>query len=307
MDFIKRRPFFCISIFLSPEHVANASAVCKVWKQSLDKPTVWKKQHEIQGYVPIHPVVEKCLQGSDGSRFSSDILTIIANYDDPRVLAYKAVFAAPILNAITTRTYETHFRDTRVLNPIPRPGVMRRENNKPNPDCPGKTIGETHIWTYRPRLQINGIVTTLTMNILEQLVQNPLQGHRTKFEYVTPAISQEQRNASLGEEGWYLMPNTVCERTRNLLYDQQVEIVRSKGYEIPSGPDVILTALVWHVLKGEYPFGRAPLTYTRTTSLTANGNWHWAVGAFGPSGFRVSDDVFGRDACIGLAGLRKFS
>jgi hypothetical protein len=152
-------------------------------------------------------------------------------------------------------------------------------------------------------LQINGNVTILTMTILEELVKNPLQGYPTKFAYVTNEISQEQRNASMGEEGWYLMPKTVFEETRNLPFDRQVEIVKAKEYEIPTGPDVILTSLVWHVLTGEYPFGQDPLSYTRTTSLTANGTWHWVVGGFGPSGLSVNDAHF-VSVIFGLAGLR---
>ncbi|HSX03751.1 MAG TPA: hypothetical protein VLG76_03380 [Rhabdochlamydiaceae bacterium] len=310
---LKDAHLFSISIFLSPEEAAHASEVCKLWKQSFDKPDVWKKQRETQGYAPIHPKIEGCLQGSEDSRFFPSILTIIAEYEgEPRAFDYKAVFAEPIPNAITPKSYETHFHNTKVLNPIPRPGNMRRENNKPDPDHPKNTIGQTHIWRYRPsspKLQINGKVTELTMNILEKLVQNPLKGHPTKFEWVTCEISQEQRNASMGEEGWDLVPKTVCKGTRNIPFDRQVEIVRAKGYEIPYGPDVILTTLVWHVLTGEYPFGREPFTYTRTTSLTANGTWRWVVGGFGPSGLRVIGNGgfdFDHDF-YGLAGLRKFS
>src|SRR6266852_5234930 len=66
---LKDDHLFSISLYLSPEDAANASAVCKLRKQSLYKPDVWKKQREIQGYAPmyIHPTIEECLQGSDGS------------------------------------------------------------------------------------------------------------------------------------------------------------------------------------------------------------------------------------------------
>ncbi|HSX04523.1 MAG TPA: hypothetical protein VLG76_07335 [Rhabdochlamydiaceae bacterium] len=275
--------FFNISLFLSPEEVAFASKTCQLWNRSLDNQKVWKKQYETQGYAPPKAGV--------------------LNYN------YKTVFKQPIPNAILPSHYTTYF-GVKVVDPKPRPPKMRFENNQLDPeDELRQTVGQTHIWTCRPMLEINGKVTSLTIPLLEQLVQKPLQGDPTGF--ASKDIIDEQINASMGNSEWYLIRKTIFKDTRGASPEAQVDIVRGKGYQLPLGRDVILTALVWRVLTGKSLFsGNNPVTFTNALERP-NGRLEWNIGftryGLAITGYNIDEngdsDAFPDDD-FGLTGVR---
>ncbi len=321
---LSRDTLFKISTFLSPEDVAHASMVCKIWNRALDQRIVWKKQCEIQEITPccieIQDFFNENVEG-----INSHILSIIAEYDEDRGCDYKKVFKQEIPNAITPKFYETHFRDVKVTEPKPRPATMRKENNKPDPDFPDLTIGQTHIWTYRPELQIKGEKVIFSIDLLKKLAEKPLKGFSARFVYQDPHLDQdeipddsqislEQRKASIGNPGWYLMRNTVFKGTVDVSFEKQKTIVREKGYEIPSGPNVILTALSQRILMKSY-FGHHRL-HTRTSTLNANGKGHWTLGYNNYyRAFTATDVLYDESRDVpnglryeyGLTGIKEFS
>ncbi|HSX04521.1 MAG TPA: F-box protein [Rhabdochlamydiaceae bacterium] len=171
-----------------------------------------------------------------------------------------------IPNAIFPSHYTTLF-GVKVVNPIPPPWKkMLFENNQPDPNRPWEKVEKTHIWVYNPIVEINGKVRRLTTGLLEQLVANP----RLKF----PAtIGYKTINDTpMGEAGWLLIRREIFDDTAGLQWDKQVEIVEAKGYQIPYGPDVLLTGLVWRVLTGEYLFEQ-DFTATRALGSKNEGMW----------------------------------
>ncbi len=302
-----------ISTFSSPEDVANASVVCKIWNRALNQRMVWKKQCEIQENTPCCVVVRNFFK-KNVKGINSHILSVIAGYDEERGCDYREVFKRKIPNAITPEVYETHFRDVKVIDPQPRPATMRKENNKSDPEKPHLTIGQTHIWTYLPELQINGKEVIFSIDLLKKLTEKPRKGFPAKFNYDHAQVSSEQSKASIGNAGWYLMPDYLIRKTEGLSFKKQKKIVTAQGYEIPSGPDVILTALLWRVLTGEYFWQKSITRYTRTSTPNADGEGHWTFG-YDDCGLSITDqlyfyheneDLLDRIGC-GLTGIKKFS
>lgn len=249
-----------VSAYLSPEEVALVLTVSKLWKGVFDQTTVWKRQCRIQGYRLDSPIKD-----------------------------YKEILASPPPNAFYPKDYSTYF-GAQVMNPKSRPLRMRYVNNQQDPKSPKEKMGETHLWIYNPgSVEVKNYRGILSTDILMQLAMAPAGGgYRAKFNYFTQEISEAQKEASMGDAGWFLIRKSILP-------------MKIEGYELPSGPEAILAAIVWRVKTGLFLFRHG---FTRTSTMTADGTLRWIVGGFDQEGLSVIDY---HDRTIGYSGVQRFT
>ncbi|MBS0615896.1 MAG: hypothetical protein JSR58_05025 [Verrucomicrobia bacterium] len=197
--------------------------------------------------------------------------------------------------------WNTHFGDVGEVDPIPEALVKALE--EPCPFIAGKKVKETHIACWIPT-HVNG--TSLTLNTLGKLVQNPLQGHTSKYNYFWAQAKRDHGNKPIEKGHWILLTKTVLEGSRTTPNKQKKQLVEGyPGYEMPTVLSTAIALFMHHARTGERLYNDDPGTYTLCQEKS-NG-WSFVVGSFVAGGLTVN---FGLDfecyAHIGVGGLRKF-
>ncbi len=203
--------------------------------------------------------------------------------------------------------WETYFGD--VGDEPPLPDNIDEILNSP---CPfsgdeGTKVKDTHMLVLVPAT-VNG--EDLTLDRLEQLIQNPQKGNKTKYRwYEGSGAKDEHGSAKVGQSHWVLMTRDVLPGSRNKTYNDQKELVKQyadQGYIVPDAIDAAVCMLMEFVASGVYLYGREPITYTRCAQ-TVKGQYPVVAGGFGSDGLAVFliHYHFGHDG-YGVAALRKF-
>jgi len=212
----------------------------------------------------------------------------------------------PIYSSIPTMAFgkaqwNKYFGDIGVESPLPK--NIDKILNIPCPYWNGKRVKETHILVLIPKT-ING--KPLTLNTLQELIQNPKQGHATKYRSHNEKLNKELGGQSIPKSYWALITKDVLPNSRRKTYSEQQALIKGP-YVVPGALEVATGILVHHVKSGEKLYPEKPYTYTRCKEKLSNGN-RVVVGAFQPAGLRVFDDYFGdsRHDDRGLGGIWKF-
>lgn len=164
----------------------------------------------------------------------------------------------------------------------------------------GKTIRDTHLLVLVPQT-VNG--RPLTLQLLGELVQKPLQGHASKYgcfllgKYTDPPASRSR---------WALVTRDVVEGSRNKSYKDQQAVLASYSqntgmpYVVPRVLDATTAIFMEHARSGIKLYGKSPYTLARCQEkYDANGQL--VVGGFSASGLHVSHDFYASEN-VGVGG-----
>ncbi|MBS0615366.1 MAG: hypothetical protein JSR58_02285 [Verrucomicrobia bacterium] len=196
--------------------------------------------------------------------------------------------------------WNTYFGDVGEVDPIPEALVKALE--EPCPFIQGKKVKETHIACWTPT-SVNG--TPLNLNTLGKLVQKPLKGHASKYDYFWSQAKTDHGDKPIEKGHWILLTKTVLEGSRNKTYNEQKQLVESYlGYEVPTVLSTAIALFMHHARTGERLYNDNPLTFTRCQERS-NG-WSLAIGCFAAGGLNVARSYLDDRDCIGVGGLRKF-
>ena len=201
--------------------------------------------------------------------------------------------------AFGAEKWESYFGEVGVEPPLP-PDIADILKSS-CPVWPGKTVGETHKLVLVPQT-VNG--SPLTLDLMGELIQRPIKGEATKYNYCTKDIKEAHGSTSFPSH-WILMTKDVISGSRGQSYDQQqAQVALLGGYQVPRLLEAAVCVLMEHVETGTRLFADNRVTYTRCQEKI--NNYQTSVGGFMVSGlnFIIDDHFAGR--CCGVAGLRIF-
>ncbi len=217
--------------------------------------------------------------------------------------------AAKHINAFTherafgPKEWYTHFGT--LLRNVPRLPVNIVEIlNSPCPFWPNQKVYETHVLCLIPQT-VDG--QPLTLRLLGELIQKPLQGHATKYRSFKLG---EYPDPSAPKSHWALMTRDVVEGSRSKTYKEQQALIASFSqkakvpYEVPTILDATVCILMEYVRTGTRLYANNPWRHTRCQEKF-NDKGQLVVGGFVPSGLGVSSHADGHED-VGVAGWRKF-
>ena len=194
-----------------------------------------------------------------------------------------------------------YFGDVGVEPPLP--SQLREALNAPCPFWSSKKVEETHLLVLIPKT-IDG--QPFTLNRLGELIQNPKQGHKTKYDYYDNDVKNELGSGSPSSSYWVLMTRDVIPGSRSKSYQDQVKLVQSySSYELPGALEAAIAILMEHVVSGKRLYGDNPYTYTRCQEKVNDSQWPVTIGGFAAGGLGVDyyyDDDYDHD---GVGALRK--
>lgn len=116
--------------------------------------------------------------------------------------------------------WATHFGVIGEEPPLP-PNIHQILKSRPR-FLNGKSVEETHMLVLIPS-SING--KPLTLNSIGDLVESPLQGHKTGYRYIWSEMFTEHGEKSVNASYWVLMSKDVLPKSRNKNYSAQQELV----------------------------------------------------------------------------------
>jgi hypothetical protein len=191
-----------------------------------------------------------------------------------------------------------YFGDVGDEPPLP-PKILKILNSS-CPIWPGQKVHETHLLTLIPKT-VNG--QPLTLKTLGELVQKPLQGPPSKFQYLDLGQSQD---IPPEHSYWTLLSRDVIPGSRNKSYANQQKLVQQyPGYEVPHVLDTAVALFMEHVQSGTRLYSDAPWTFTRCQEKYSD-QWQLIVGGFAVGGLRVSHTRYRAREVYVVGVARKF-
>ena len=157
---------------------------------------------------------------------------------------------------------------------------------------------------------VNG--SPFTLDALEQFIQNPKQGHATKYQCYWDKAKKELGNQSCAKSYWALMTKDVLPYSSSKTYTDQCKLVQNYGqkakvlYQVPSILEAAASILLEHVQGGTRLYSNNPFTYTHCHDKVEG--FQVAVGGFGPAGFNVDysrSRGYVDNVSVGVAVVRK--
>jgi hypothetical protein len=199
--------------------------------------------------------------------------------------------------------WEKYIGDVGVEPPLP--ADIDQILDAPCPFWPGKKVSETHVLVLIPQT-VNE--KPLNLKLLGELVQKPLQGNTTKYnyldlgKYIDPAAPKSH---------WALMTRDVIEGTRSKSYSSQQALITrysqqtKAAYEVPTVLDAAVCIFMEYVRTGTRLYSDSPRTYTRCQEKYDPKWQQLVVGGFSAAGLRVRDshDISNGES-HGVGGLR---
>ena len=196
------------------------------------------------------------------------------------------------------KKWEQHFGDSGI-EPILPPNIQEILSAT-CPIWPDKKVHETHLLTLIPQT-VNG--QPLTLKILGELVQKPLQGPTMKYERFYLGNYKDQPNPA---SHWTLLTRDVIPNSRRKRYAAQEGLVpQYSGYEIPHILDATISIFMEHVQSGTRLYPDDPYTYTRCQEKY-NAKWQITVGGFAAGGLAVGHVNFDGHEYLGVGLSREF-
>ena len=196
--------------------------------------------------------------------------------------------------------WRKHFGDVGLEPPLPKD--IQQILSSPCPFWPGRKVHETHLLVLVPQT-VNG--QPLTLKLLGELVQKPLEGPATKYSYFHLV---QHTDTAAPPSHWVLMSRDVIEGSRNESYSAQQALLRDKtqgSYEVPRILDTTVCILMEHVRTGKRLYSDSPVTLTRCQEKFS-ADWQLVVGAFAPGGLFFGNCGGAGHYALGVGGSRKF-
>jgi hypothetical protein len=169
-------------------------------------------------------------------------------------------------------------------------------------DCPfwaSKKVRETHLLVLIPQI-VHG--KALNLKLLGELVEKPLQGHATKYDYFDLG---EYTDPSAPKSHWALLTRDIIEGSRNKPYSEQEALIKAKApYEVPTLLDATVCIFMEYIRSGVRLYSNNPYTVTGCQEKY-NASYQLVVGGFSAAGLHVRNVHYDREYC-GVGGLRKF-
>ncbi len=195
--------------------------------------------------------------------------------------------------------WSSYFGDIGKEPPLPRDIVqiwMAR-----CPFWPDKKVKDTHVLVLIPQI-VNG--KPLTLKSLDELVQSPKQGPKTKYDYFRDSVLTEHGDTPAEPSHWVLLTRDVIPNSRNKPYAEQQKLVtKASSYQVPKALEAAVCLFMEHARTGNRLYSDSPWTYTRCQEKTDSGQL--VVGGFGAAGLSLHLYV-GDYGYYGVGGLRKF-
>jgi hypothetical protein len=138
-----------------------------------------------------------------------------------------------------------------------------------------------------------------------ELVQKPLQGYVTKYNFLNLGECVDKP----AQSHWVLMTRDVIQRSRNKSCKEEPAVLAQYtrkttiAYEIPTVLDATVCNFMEYVRTGTWLYGENPVTYTWCQEKS-DAVWHLVVGGGSGSGLGVSLSSHTSEH-YGVGGLRK--
>ena len=165
----------------------------------------------------------------------------------------------------------------------PLPPKIENILNSPCPFWPEKKVKKTHFLVLVPKT-VNG--KPFTLNFLQELIQNPKNGHKTHYRDSSKVLEVLGDKPSTSSH-WVLMTNNVISNNSNKSYEekkQQLEEMAQKSgclYELPTALEATTCILMKHVQTGERFYNDKPhYTYAYCQEKIENDPTPIVVGGF---------------------------
>jgi hypothetical protein len=150
------------------------------------------------------------------------------------------------------------------------------------------------------------------LNHLRELIQNPIRGHNTNYDYIFSGIVAEHGNTAPKSSYWALMSmKELPESREKSSEEQQALVAKNPHFEVPDLLSAAACTLTHFVKTGVrlFPRGEDLWTYTRCqeTALSPydGRRYQTIVGGFGPPGLLLNFNSF-VISHVAVAALRKF-
>lgn len=181
--------------------------------------------------------------------------------------------------------WETYFGSVEDVPPLPDNLVEIL-----NQDCPfepGKKIQDLYGLLLIPQT-VNG--QPLTLNKFHELIQQPKQGHSTRFHIYFPGtlVEKEYGKIPVGHSHWILIRKVIHE-SRNMTIEDQKALLEQHGFELPHVLEMVISLCASFVRRGVYPNCDYPETILRCAELV-QGRYPVVVGDFSLKGVSVIAD-----------------
>ena len=142
----------------------------------------------------------------------------------------------------------------------------------------------------------------LTLKTLGELVQKPLKGAPTKYEYFNLG---EYNDLPAPASHWALLSRDVIPGSRKQNYSTQQQLVaKYPEYVVPTILDAAVSIFLEYLKTGTCLYGQNPWTYTYCQEKYRK-DWQLLLGGCAPSGVLVFSNCYDREG-IGVGALRKF-
>ena len=186
------------------------------------------------------------------------------------------------------------------------PAGMAETLKAPCPFNPRKQVGDTHMLVLIPKT-VNS--KPFTLNLLQELIQDPKEKTATTFRFYSRAIEVELGETSIENSYWVLMTKDVIPGSRYKTYCEQKQLVQKKeadGYELPSAIEAAASILMDYFKTDEHLYGQDPMTFTRCQETVTENGRPVVIGGFSPGGLSVFYCWLGFNDFCGVAAVRKF-
>jgi hypothetical protein len=189
------------------------------------------------------------------------------------------------------------------LRNVPRlPSNIEEIMNSPCPFWTAEKVHETHVLILVPET-VSG--KPLNLKLLGEIVQKPIQGHPTKYNFFYVGENVDE----LAQSHWALLTRTMIEGSSNKTYEEEHAVLAHYSqntqiaYQIPTVLDAAVCNFMEYVRSETWLYSTNPWTYTWCQEKY-NAGCNLIVGGGSGSGL----DVVFRDARENAAvgGLRKF-
>jgi len=199
----------------------------------------------------------------------------------------------------------------------PLPSDIEEILNSQDPFWPNETVKKSQMLVLIPQA-VNGKFYTL--NLMEELIQQPKTGPKTKYRYSSDYIKNELGNKRVPNSYWVLKTRKIIPGSLNLPFKNQINLIKSynqkiePSYVLPTALEAATSILVEHVRNGNRLYNDEPLesiTYTRCKEIV-NETYRVTIGGFSELGLELSSCGGGcggdseGDYSTGVACLRKF-
>ena len=182
-------------------------------------------------------------------------------------------------------TYD-YLEDSGYIPPLPK--NITEILQAPCPFYPDKKVEETHLLVLIPKT-VNG--KPFTLNLLQELIQNPKEKNRTCFMCLPKYIKKDFGDAQVEKSYWMLMTKEVIPESLNKTYEEQKELVQNQdGYEIPGTLEATIGIFMHYFKTGERLYEIDPQRSTRCkeTLCSIGSRFPLRVGDFAPAELSLS-------------------